>query len=381
MRGLKYISFHEKSGYGISGSRYFKGLAKSQKIDLTWTPLVVGPGLGYGYEPYSGENLEIENMLGFCNKRINYDTVIVHTVPEYFPIIKKYEAGKKIIGYTVWETDKIPQSWYKLLQIPDLIFVPSEFTARVFKNCKINKPIEVIPHIIGQYDMDTDDTFEDLYQIPKNKFLFYSIGTWTFRKAIYDLIESYLQTFTKDDPVTLLIKTSDKDFTVHPRLQNIFTVKKAVKKIQKKYKNPAQIILIDKEIPDEHISSLHKRGDCFISLARSEGFGMCPFEAANYANPVIMTAWGGQCDYLDSNLSYLVDYKLSQVIDKRAKKIYSRDQKWAVADRNHASYLLKEVYENFNEAKIKAKELQNIIRKSYNETIITEKILCSLEKI
>ena len=50
-----------------------------------------------------------------------------------------------------------------------------------------------------------------------------------------------------------------------------------------------------------------------IASSRSparRGGGWGAFEAARLGKPVIMTGYGGQLDYLDAELSHLVDYTL-----------------------------------------------------------------------
>ena len=53
--------------------------------------------------------------------------------------------------------------------------------------------------------------------------------------------------------------------------------------------------------------------DCYVSLHRSEGFGLTPAEAMYLGRPVIATAYGGVIDFMTAHNSYLVGHRLAQV--------------------------------------------------------------------
>ena len=145
--GIKYISLHDSTGYGIAASRYMKGLT-GLGVPLTWAPMVSGSGWGLGYQPFTGKAAGEPELDQYCNSDIPYDTVIVHTVPEYFPRWVAQESGKQVIGYTVWETDIIPKHWKPLLNSVDRLMVPCHWNREVFEQCGVMKPISVVPHVV-----------------------------------------------------------------------------------------------------------------------------------------------------------------------------------------------------------------------------------------
>lgn len=147
IKGIKYISFHENSGYGIAAYRYIKGLT-DLKIPLTWMPLVTGKKWKHlGYKPLEDKNSSYPEFAPFFNKKIEYDTVIIHTVPEYYPVFAEMETGKTLIGCTVWETTKPPYHWISLLNSLDSIIVPCRWNREVFEKNGVSVPIHVVPHI------------------------------------------------------------------------------------------------------------------------------------------------------------------------------------------------------------------------------------------
>ena len=113
-------------------------------------------------------------------------------VPEYYPTFVDVEPGKKVVGYTVWETDKIPAHWSPLLNAVDHLMVPCDWNRQVFREGGIHGPIDVVPHILPEFSDEGPDDGESLIPgVSDDDFVFYSIGTWTTRKVqgedgIYD---------------------------------------------------------------------------------------------------------------------------------------------------------------------------------------------------
>ena len=376
LKGIKYVSFHEASGYGTAARRYLRGL-KNMGIPFTWTPMIPGKAWRMGYQPFLGREIENSEFSPFCNISLEYDVLIVHTVPEYYPIWAAREPGKRVIGMTVWETDRIPDHWPRLLNQVDHLLVPTHWNQKVFENCGVSTPIDVIPHIISEAEPRNQ---EILWEIDPNDYVFYTIGTWTTRKAIWNTIRSYLNTFTAQDQTVLVIKTSRKDFTRRNFLRHFKDTATARQKILVHYPHPAKIKLITDQLNEEDILKLHQRGDCYISLCRSEGWGLGSFDAAGFGNPVIITGFGGQTEYLPKDLAFLVDYKIIPVVDKVGQASYSSNQNWAEPDLSLASKLMRQVFEHRREARVKGEKLRQQVKKNFNEKVITKKLIYAITR-
>ncbi|MDD4650647.1 MAG: glycosyltransferase [Methanothrix sp.] len=385
LRGIKYISFYERSGYGCAARAYLRGLMKTD-IPLTWTPMVPARGLNLGHVPFPGRELGDPDLDSVCNLPIRYDTVILHLTPEYYPQWLKRETGKRMIGYTVWETDKLPGHWPALLNIMDRILVPSQWNRDIFIRGGVKRPISVIPHIAANFDQmrsqsNAIQSSSDLsgWGIGANDYVFYNIGMWTARKALSDTIQCYLNSFSGDDNALLLIKTTKYDYTKRYLWRFFPHTDESVRRIVKNYKNPARVEIINEEISQEDIFKLHARGDCYFSLCRSEGWGLGAFDAASLGKPIIITGYGGQTEYLPGHLAYLVNYRLVPVIDVVGKRSYSRDQMWAEPNRIHASQLIRQVFEGRRAAHQRAVTLSEHIRMSFGESTIIPKLIRAIK--
>jgi glycosyltransferase involved in cell wall biosynthesis len=369
--GIKYVSYHEASGYARAARSFVLGLHEAG-IPVTWTPMVRGRKWRLGYEPHTGTAVGNPELDALCNRPIPYDTVIVHTTPEYLPHWRKAEPNKRILHYTVWETDRLPRHWFTLLNTADEIIVPCQWNRQVFQQCGVTSRIHVIPHILDSLQNGDRADFQEL---DPTLYVFYTIGTWIERKAIGDLVRCYLDTFTPWDPVLLIVKTSRWDETAPRFGQFLRSTAQTVRNILRTYAAPPRLLLIHEEISDAHLQALHHRGDCYVSLCHSEGWGLGAFEAAGAGRPVIITGYGGHLDYLNEDNAYLVDQRLAPVHVRHGRKSYSHDQQWAIPDLSHAKRLMRHVFENREEAVRKGHCLQESVRQRFNkETVIPQMI-------
>lgn len=374
VRGVKYVSVHGALGYHTAAKRYILGL-KNSKIPVTWTPMLPGRTRRMGCRPLLGREIEDPELSSVCNIQIEYDTLIVHTVPEYYPIWARKEPGKRLIGYTVWETDRIPDHWTELLNTVDHVLVPTHWNKKVFESCGVTASIHVIPHIIGEA---APQDLETTWEIEPDDYVFYTIGAWTARKAIWNTIRSYLESFGAQDSTVLVIKTTNKDLTKRNFLGLLTDTARAVQRIVKDYPNPAKIRLIRDELDEEDILKLHFRGDCYVSLCRSEGWGLGAFDAAGYGRPVIMTGFGGQVEYLPPDLAFLVNYRTVPVLDRIGRVSYSKNQNWAEPDIIHASRLMRWVFEHKRQARAKGEKLKRYVRDNFGENVVIQKLIFAI---
>jgi len=374
-QGIKYVSFREASGYGSAARSYILGLGQSG-IPLTWTPMIKKGLFRPRFKPATGPGVGDPQLDCFCNRAIAYDQVIIHLVPEYFSFWKSKEAGKRLIGYCVWETDKLPAHWPPLLNQLDQILVPCRWNKQVFERSGVVRPVEVIPHLFT-FPM-SDHNGNDFDPAPGH-FVFYTIGDWTARKSIGDSVRCYLDSFTAADAVTFVIKTSFRDSSRHPFGLRARRTETALGEIVRSYKNPARIVLIDKPVSPGCIAGLHRRGDCYVSLCRSEGWGLGSFDAAAAGKPVLMTGFGGQLDYLSPEYSFLVDWRLVPVQDRYGGPSYTSDQNWAEPSLGQAARLMRWVYENQELAKEKGRRQASLIRKAFSSEKTMARLIAILK--
>ena len=83
-RGIRYISFLGPNGYGNAARNYLLGLHAAD-FPVTWTPLRPGFRRFPHHRPFSGRSVATRQLDPLCNRPLEYDTVLLHVLPEYIP--------------------------------------------------------------------------------------------------------------------------------------------------------------------------------------------------------------------------------------------------------------------------------------------------------
>lgn len=391
MRSLRYISWGDTTGYAIAAKSYLRALIK-EGVDLTWTPMLTRKG---DYEVYDGTNWPCPILNTVCNRNIHYDTVLIHTVPEYYPdwIERERAQGRRILGYTVWELERLPDHWPDILNRLDAVLVPCHWNVEVFKRSGVTVPIHVVPHL-SQFesidppnDVDRESIRSRLEEVVdlNDRFIFYNISYWSNRKAPYLALEAYWRAFSSSDKTLMIVKTSPRDITrLHRHWRNGFrlrnpSTRQTVEAMASRHTDRAPVVLIDDEsLCDQEIMALHEKGDCFTSLTRTEGWGLGAFEAASLGKPLIMTGYGGQLDYIDPELSYLVRHEMVPVHEPTWSANYRTSDRWAEPSIDHAAQQMREVFENRITAKDRAAQQALKIESTFSTANVMAALLRAL---
>jgi glycosyltransferase involved in cell wall biosynthesis len=103
---------------------------------------------------------------------------------------------------------------------------------------------------------------------------------------------------------------------------------------------------------DSSLAIIHVIGDCYVSLCRSEGFGLPIYEAFKYGKRIIATGYGGYMDFLTENHPGLVKFRMDKVSGMESfSKLYTDDAEWAIPDLDHASELMRKEYGIWSQVK------------------------------
>ena len=89
--------------------------------------------------------------------------------------------------------------------------------------------------------------------------------------------------------------------------------------------------------------------DVYVSLHRSEGYGLTILESILLEKPVICTGWSGNMDFCDAEYVDLVDYDFINIqndSDYKTKFDIIGEAKWANPDLNDAAIKMLDVYNN-----------------------------------
>ena len=378
---IHYLALHEPSGYAVAAQRCMRAL-RGAGAELRWIPFVPGPAWGLGYEPASADEVDDPSLHDLLAGPERCDVVVAHLVPEYWPLVRARYPGVPLVGHTVWETDRLPAHWPPLLDVADLIVVPTEWNRELLERSGLRPPVRVAPHVAAAPASVSSEVWNDL---PEASFVAYGIAPWTARKALAETVRAYQSAFAGRDDTVLVLKTSERDFAdgrsgspgpVAPGT-SAWTLAGLLAGIER----PAPVRLVTAVLDDRDIDALHTRGDCYLSLARSEGWGIPAFDAAAAGKPVVITGYGGHCEFLNDSSAFLVDYDLVAVDDPAGGGSYTPDQRWARPSIEHAAALLRAVAADPAEASARGQRARSRVLTEFAAPVVAAAFLAALGEL
>jgi glycosyltransferase involved in cell wall biosynthesis len=293
---------------------------------------------------------------------------------------KKFFKNHYNIGYWVIERDDfIPDSWLPAISLLDEIWTASNFTKEIIEK-STDIPVKVVPHPI---DIKPDLSITRQYfGLPKDTFLFlfaFDPRSTSARKNPLGLIQSFKDAFpVSNNAPTLVIKTYG--------LSKFPNLRKAMHTAAQKH----NIIFIDQYMSHTEVISLMNVCDVYVSLHRSEGFGLTMAEAMYLDKPVIATGWSGNMDYMNFSNSYPINYELVpidiqhhqyQEIESIVNLYLPGSCTWADPDLEHAGQLMQHVYYHQEDAKIIADFGQQTIRSQNNPLVVSKVMIERVQEI
>jgi len=381
----KLNDFKRIKYYGPIGT---SGYAKSTKeiYNIIKDQIDFSPIQFHYYNFVSEEYKDFEYVVN-NDDDIKYDYIIIHSIPDIWPVISKHERSKNpnvvIYGITVWETPEIPFEWIYYIQHVDKISTPSEFSSKAFR--KYFDTVDNVHHPVSC--PKNVDKICSLSKITNYDYVFYNISEWNNRKGLCELISIYLQTF-KHENVVLYIK-SFGDVTEKQAIDYILSVRK------KNDDSKCKIILDYKHVSDDYIDCLHNCADCYVSASKSEGHGIGVCQAALVGNHVIATNFGGQIEYLKHiNSVDLISYNLEPATfcttwSKRhqncknlpycqyTKLFIPSQEKWATVNQQEFG---QKMIESFNNRKTCNISDKNILKSNFSDSFF-KSIFSTKQKI
>jgi glycosyltransferase involved in cell wall biosynthesis len=312
LQGVGYISNYAVGGYRTAAERAVLGLLDAG-VPVSWTPLRSHDDARSVMR--AQEVRADRRLVEIVDLDVNPDVVVAHTLPRRYPALRSRHPDRPLVGETVWETTRPPESWPPLLDSVDALIVPCRMNEEVLRDAGVTVPIAVVPHLPDPALVERAAR-ADAYGGRDDRFVFYTINTWIERKNVPRTIEAYLRAFEPDDPVVLVVKTSPLDGCRHaPGGGGALagTTAWSLARLLHERGSVPPVELVAHTLSTPQLRALQLAGDCYVSLTRGEGFGLGAFDAATLGQPVVMTGWGGQLDYLDPSDAHLVEYDLTAI--------------------------------------------------------------------
>lgn len=268
--------------------------------------------------------------------------------------------NRKVIGYWVWELEIVPLFWRLAGRFVHEIWTPSSFSAEALRR-RFDVPVRVIPHPAalapppaltaerrarGRAAIGVSDTAFVALQS-------FSLASSLTRKNAIGAISAFVAAFHDKPDARLVLRYLSGD-RFPESLQRLRDAARTA---------GPQVILRPALNGLEELFDLYAACDVYVSLHRTEGFGLNLAEVMLGGRPLIATKWSGNLDFMDKECVALINAELVPLDDPDA--VYKqRSARWAEPQLDEAIRWLRKLaaepalgHRMAEAAKVKAYEL------------------------
>ncbi len=244
-------------------------------------------------------------------------------------------ASARRVGLWVRETNYLPRFWVRAAAFLDEIWTPSEFSAELLRAGIGGTPIAVVPHAATRTPTP-DDELPPAPRLDRHQFngvAIMDLRGGGARKNPWAVIAAWQRAFSTDPQCRLLMKVR---FSRQCRLVR--------EELELMIGDGHNIDLLDAFLPDVELDAIMNAADVFVSLHRSEGYGLPVEEALARDIPVVATDWSATTEFAASYPNYFpVHYRMSPA-HNWAKHQPGLDFSWAEASVVSAADHLKAIH-------------------------------------
>ena len=239
------------------------------------------------------------------------DAVVIqnepHHIAGYFRMHPELRE-RRVIAYSVWETDVLPAHYRFNLGLVSEIWTSSRYCRDAL--VQAGRPVTVIPHVVVAPPRD-EAALAKMRERIGGGFVFYTITVGpNVRKGVDELVAAFREEFPNDE-ARLLVKTA-RHVAAMPG-----------------------VVSINEQLPANELAALHYLGDCYVSAHHAEGWGLTLSDAMAAGRLVIATRFSGNLDFMNDANSLLVDCTVEPI---RAREVatqpdlLSLEMHWAYVD-------------------------------------------------
>jgi glycosyltransferase involved in cell wall biosynthesis len=265
----------------------------------------------------------------------SFDTNLICVNADQVPLFFESMRGQLLpaarnIGLWAWEVEHFPAAMGGSERHLDEVWGISSFTAAALARC-LTKPVRAFPLPVVAPEVRRR-TRAELGMPDGFLFLFcFDYDSVFRRKNPLAVVAAFRQAFPDRAGVVLYIKTTNAE----RHAAEDESLRSAVG-------DRANIVIRDAYVTTDDYFSMLDACDCYVSLHRSEGFGLTVAEAMALGKPVISTAYSSTLEFANESNSFLVPARIVEVDDGAPP--YPSHSRWAEPDVSAAADQMVRVY-------------------------------------
>jgi len=229
-------------------------------------------------------------------------------------IAPQYWKNKYRIGYWAYELPKVPPHWARFSRNFHEVWAPSTFVVEALADATC--PVRLFPHPLPPASTAAHTADPTRVRV----LAFADLRSSAARKNPIGAVHAFLAAYPAPQAaVELTVKIVQRNAD-----PGGFAALKAI------VDRRPDVTLLEADLSDAEVMQLLHRSDIFLSLHRSEGYGLAILEAMLAGCAVLATGWSGNLDFMDGMDDALVPYALKGVDDPSG--VYPAGSVWAEPD-------------------------------------------------
>lgn len=302
-------------------------------------------------------------------------TAIVHDRPDQY---RKVAARGRafIVGYSYWETTRLPQHWAGWMTSMDRIWTSSEFNRDAFVGSgvpgwmidKVGIPVD---NIASASRVSRD---EHRKRWAESTVFLSVVSKAVGRRDLNMLFEGFCHAFTDKDDVALVLKVPPTGADgVAKLIEEVMLTHP-----QRRSGSWPSVYVVSADLTREQLVRLHASVDCYVSCERGDGWDLPAMDSLTVGVPVVTTDVGASTEFISDADCYIVPASSKMVscddTSKHEHPLYS-GQYWPYVDPMDLSSMLRNAHADPEDRRARGDDAADRIAKMYDQLTVAEQVV------
>lgn len=244
---------------------------------------------------------------------------------------EEYFRDTYTIGLWAWELDEFPDTYHGAFDLVDEVWAISDFVRDAIAACT-TKPVLTFPLPVEDPGLRNPERAS--LGLPDGYLFLFTFDYLSVadRKNPFAVVEAFTRAFSPGEGPVLVVKGINGHLRAEDRERLRFLAA-----------DRPDVHLLEDYLDADRTLDLLAACDVFVSLHRSEGYGLAVAEAMSLGKPVVTTAYSGVVDFTTPDTAHLIPYTLVPV--PPGAEPYPPTARWAEPDLDAAAKALRTCWE------------------------------------